>query len=177
MLGYLKFLIPLWNVLYKKGKAKDMWSNIKPQKHLLKKRVRATSSQPSKEFSCKLTFSILFNYSFPQSGHRLTPSCHTFSCPTPGNVPMNITYELKAQVLSSTLGNSGFIPSKVAWDSNQHNYLLNLYIALSSCQALLCSLNRYQPTQISLLTAQDVWNFLQYSFMVTRSESIPTQVR
>ncbi|XP_032208770.1 uncharacterized protein LOC116595975 isoform X1 [Mustela erminea] len=38
-------------------------------------------------------------------------------------------------------------------------------------------LTRIKPLRSALLTAQDVWNFLRYSLMVSRSESTLTQMR
>lgn len=45
-------------------------------------------------------------------GHRITLFCNTFSYLSPINIPRDITYDLKTQILSNTFGNYGLIIPK-----------------------------------------------------------------
>lgn len=51
-------------------------------------------------------------------GHRITLFCNTFSYLSPINIPMDIMYDLKTQILSNTFGNYGLIIPKATCNSN-----------------------------------------------------------
>lgn len=115
ILGYLNFLF-LCDMFYsRKGRPKTY---VKLGSHL-KKRGRVTYNRLSKEFRCKWTFKLCLIMHFVNlCGHRITLLCNTFSYLSPSHIPMDITYDLKTQILSNTFGNYGLIIPKATWNSN-----------------------------------------------------------